>query len=135
MNKKGEASVLRTWLVVLVSLIDDAVVLALVFLALWLFHVKITWILIMIIALVMVAFVFIMHRAVVPALRRRKVSGREGMVGMVGRVTEPLVPAGTVKVKDEYWKARSLEGDIGIDEEVEVVGIAGLSLEVKKKAS
>jgi membrane-bound ClpP family serine protease len=52
---------------------------------------------------------------------------------MVVRVTEPLAPVGTVKVKDEYWKARSLEGNIAAGEEVEVVGIAGLSLEVKKK--
>jgi membrane protein implicated in regulation of membrane protease activity len=135
MTKKGETSALKAWLIVLVSLIDDAVVLALVFLGLWFFHVKITWILILIIGVVMVAFVFIMHKAVVPTLRRRKVTGTEGMIGMVGRVTEPLVPAGTVKVKDEYWKARSVEGNIGIGEEVEVVGIAGLSLEVKKKVS
>jgi membrane-bound serine protease (ClpP class) len=134
MNKKGETSVLRTWLVVLVSLIDDAIVLALVFLGLWLFHVKITWVHILIVSLAMVAFVFIMHKAVVPALRRRKVTGTEGMVGMVGKVTEPLVPAGMVKVKDEYWKARSVEGDIDVGEEVEVVGIAGLRLEVRRKS-
>jgi membrane protein implicated in regulation of membrane protease activity len=133
MTKKGETSLLKAWLLVLVSLIDDTIVLALVFLGLWYFHVKITWVLILIIALVMVAYVFIMHKAVVPALRRKKVTGIEGMVGMVGRVTEPLVPVGTVKVKDEYWKARSLEGNIAAGEEVEVVGIAGLSLEVKKK--
>jgi membrane protein implicated in regulation of membrane protease activity len=133
MTKKGETSLLKAWLLVLVSLIDDAIVLALVFLGLWYFHVKITWVLILIIALVMVAYVFIMHKAVVPALRRKKVTGIESMVGMVGRVTEPLAPVGTVKVKDEYWKARSLEGNIAAGEEVEVVGIAGLSLEVKKK--
>jgi membrane protein implicated in regulation of membrane protease activity len=133
MTKKGETSVLKAWLIVLVSLLDDALVLVLIFLGLWLFHVKITWVLILIIALVMVAFVFIMHKAVVPSLLRKKVTGTEGMIGIVGTVTEPLSPEGMVKVKDEYWKARSVEGDIGIGEEVEVVGIAGLSLEVKRK--
>jgi membrane-bound serine protease (ClpP class) len=133
MVKKSEISVLKAWLIVLVSLLDDAVVLTLVFLGLWLFHVKITWTLILIIGLVMVIFIFIMHKAVVPSLRRKKVTGTEGMIGMVGKVTEPLSPKGTVKVKDEYWKARSVEGDIGIGEEVEVVGIAGLSLEVKRR--
>jgi membrane-bound serine protease (ClpP class) len=133
MKKKGETSLFKAWLVVLVSLIDDAIVLGLVFLGLWYFNVKITWVLVLIIALVMVVFVFIMHKAVVPALRRRKVTGIEGMVGMLGRVTEPLHPVGTVKVKGEYWKARSVEGNIAASEEVEVVGIAGLNLEVKKK--
>jgi membrane-bound serine protease (ClpP class) len=134
MTKKGETSALKAWLIVMASLIDDAIVLALIFLGLWFFHVKITWTLILVIALVMVAFVFIMHKAVVPSLRRRKVTGTEGMIGMVGKVTEPLSPVGTVKVKDEYWKARSVEGDIGIDEDVEVVGITGLTLKVKRKS-
>jgi membrane-bound serine protease (ClpP class) len=134
MTKKGETSALKAWLFVLASLLDDAIVLALIFLGLWLFHVKITWVLILIIGLVMVAFVFIMHKAIVPSLRRKKITGTEGMIGMVGRVMEPLRPEGTVKVKDEYWNARSVEGDIGTGEEVEVVGIAGLSLEVKRRA-
>jgi membrane protein implicated in regulation of membrane protease activity len=134
MLRKDETSQLKAWLLVLASLIDDAVVLALVFLGLWYFHVKITWVLILVIALAMVAFVFIMHKAVVPALRRRKVTGAEGMVGMIGKVTEPLAPSGTVKVKDEYWKARSIEDNVAAGEEIEVVGVAGLTLEVKKKA-
>jgi membrane protein implicated in regulation of membrane protease activity len=133
MTNKGETSVLKAWLLILASLIDDAIVLALIFLGLWFFHVRITWVLILIIGLVMVTYIFIMHKAVVPALRRRKVTGTESMVGMVGKVTERLFPVGTVKIKDEYWKARSVEGNIDIDEEVEVIGIAGLSLEVKKK--
>jgi membrane-bound ClpP family serine protease len=135
MAKKGEISVLKAWLIVLVSLLDDAAVLAAIFLGLWYFHVKITWMLILIIGLVMVGFVFIMHKAVVPSLLRRKITGIEGMIGMLGKVTEPLHPEGTIKVKDEYWKAKSVEGDIGIGEEVEVVRTAGLSLEVKRKTT
>jgi membrane-bound ClpP family serine protease len=133
MAKKGDISVLKAWLIVLVSLLDDAAVLAAIFLGLWYFHVKITWMLILIIGLVMVVFVFIMHKAIVPSLLRKKVTGIEGMIGMLGKVTEPLNPGGTVKVKDEYWKAKSVEGNIGIGEEVEVVRIAGLNLEVKRK--
>jgi membrane-bound ClpP family serine protease len=130
---KGEMSRRKAWLIVLVSFIDDAVVLALIFIGLRLSHVEITWTIILIIGLVMVAFVFIMHKAVVPSLRRKKLTGNEGMIGMIGSVTEPLNPQGTVKIKDEYWKARSIEGTILIGEEVEVVGIMGLSLEVRKK--
>jgi len=132
---EGEMSRRKAWLIVLVSFLDDAVVLALIFLGLWLFHVKITWTLILIIGLAMVAFVFIMHKAVIPSLRRKKVAGREGMIGTVGIVMETLNPEGTVKVKDEYWKARSVEGDITVGEEVEVMGVIGLKLEVKKKTT
>ena len=101
---------LKAWLMVLASLIDDAAVLVLIFLGLWYFHVKITWPLILLIAVVMAAFVFIMHQAVIPSLRRRKVTGAEGMIGAIGIVTETLKPVGTVKIKDEYWQAKSIEG-------------------------
>ncbi|MGD1118673.1 MAG: NfeD family protein [Dehalococcoidales bacterium] len=133
MNKKGELSALKAWLLVLASLIDDALVLALVFLALWYFHVKITWPLILIIAVIMVAFVYIMHKAVIPSIRRKKVTGAEGMLGATGTVTEPLKPAGTVKIKGEYWEAKSINGDLEIGAMVEVVKIDGLHLEVRKK--
>jgi membrane-bound ClpP family serine protease len=133
MNKKGEISTLKAWLIIAASLIDDAVVLALLLLGLWYFGVKITWSIILVIAAVMIVFVFIMHKAVVPALRRRKVNGAEGMIGMIGKVTEPLQPAGTVKIKGEYWKAKSVDGEIKMGDDVEVLGIDGLNLEVRKK--
>jgi len=132
-GKKNEISLLRAWLIVLASLIDDALVLALVFVGLWYFHVKITWTIILVIALAIIGFVFIMHKAVIPSLRRRRVTGREGMIGMTGRVTQPLEPNGMVLIKGEYWQAKSAEGKIEIGEHVEVVGIDGLEVEVRKK--
>jgi membrane-bound ClpP family serine protease len=133
MNKKGEISTLKAWLIVLASLLDDAAVLALIFLGLWFFHVKITWVIILIVVVVVVAFFFIVHRAVVPSLRRRKVTGTEGMIGLTGEVMQPLKPAGIVKIKGEYWKARSVEGDIEVGDAVEVTRIDGLNLEVRRK--
>ena len=122
----------KAWLLVLASLIDDALVLALVFIGLWYFHVKITWQIILVIVLAMAGFIVLMHKAVVPALRRRKVTGSEGMIGMTGRVTQRLDPAGTVMIKGEYWQASSIEGKIESGEEVEVVSIDGLKLKVRK---
>jgi membrane-bound serine protease (ClpP class) len=133
MDKNGEMSVLKAWLIIAASLIDDAVILALIFIGLWLFHVEITWPLILIIVVIMVAFIFIMHRAVIPVIRRRIVSGAEGMIGMTGKVTESLNPVGTVKIKGEYWNAKAIKGNIEIGEEIEVVRIDGLNLEVRKK--
>jgi membrane-bound serine protease (ClpP class) len=123
----------KAWLMVLFSLLDDVIVLVLIVLGLWYFRVKVTWPLALVIGLLVVAFAFIMHRAVIPSLLRKKLTGREGMIGMVGRVTEPLNPDGTVIIKGEYWKARSAAGVIGLGEEVEVVRVVGLTLEVRKK--
>ncbi len=125
----------KAWLYVLVSLLDDVAVLALLVLGLWYFHVKITWVLVLIICLGMGGFIFIVHRAIVPGLLRKKSTGREGMIGVTGTITEPLKPEGTVRVKGEYWSARSVEGDIGVGEEIEVVSIEGLKLGVRRKKS
>jgi membrane-bound ClpP family serine protease len=133
MNNRGELSAFKAWLIVLASLLDEAVLLVLIFLALRYFHVKITWPIILTAGLAVVIFFVIMHKAVVPAIRRRKTTGAEGMIGLTGKVTQVLKPQGVIKIKDEYWQAKSINGDIGIDEDVEVVEIHGLMLEVKRK--
>ncbi len=135
MDKKGEMSARKAWLIVAISFLDDVAILALIFLGLWFFDIKITWSIILIVGLVIVFFVLIMHKAVIPSLRLKKVTGSEGMIGMTGEVTEPCCPKGTVKVHNEYWKAISVEGDITINEEIEVVGIDRLVLEVRRKIS
>ena len=81
------------------------------------------------------AFIFVRTWAVLPALRKKKVTGAEGMVGLVGEVVETLTPGGVVRVHGEYWRAKSVDGDIEIDEEVEIVDIKRLSLEVRRKES
>jgi membrane-bound serine protease (ClpP class) len=133
MADRGGISGLKAWLLVLVSLLDDAALLAVIFLALWLYHVKITWPIILAVCLAVVAYLVVMHKAVVPALRRRKVTGAEGMIGQTGKVIHPLQPEGMIKIKDEYWEARTVSGNIGADEEVEVLGMDGLVLEVRRK--
>ncbi len=135
MNKKGEISLLKAWLIVAASLIDDVLILAFIFIGLWLFHVEITWMLVIIVIVVMAVFVFIMHKAVIPAIRRRIAVGIEEMVGKTCTVTEPLCPTGMVKIRGEYWQAKATKGIIEKGEEVEVVGVNGLILEVRKKKS
>jgi membrane-bound ClpP family serine protease len=132
MPDKDRVSPLKGWLLVLASLADDALVLTLVFLGLWYFHVRITWTIILVIAVAIVGFALIMHRSVVPALRRRRVTGREAMIGVRGRVTRPLDPKGMVSIRGEYWQAMSLEGKIETGKDIEVVGIKGLELEVRE---
>ena len=133
MSNSGKISTLKAWLLVLVSLVDEAILLVLIFLGLKFFHVAITWPLILVVALVVIVYFFIIHKAVVPAIRRRNAAGADGMIGLVGEVTQALNSQGVIKINGEYWHALSLDGDIGVGEEVDVVGINGLVLEVKRK--
>ena len=115
------------------ALLDDIAALALVIIVLWIFDVKLATPVLIVLVLVTGAVLFLIHRAVVPSLRRKKLNGAEGMIGLAGKVTEPLKPNGTVKINGEYWKAISIKGDCEIDEDVEVLEINGLNLTVRKK--
>ncbi len=133
MTKKNESSEMKAWLIVLIALLDDVAVLLLVFVVMWFLDVEISLPVMIVIGLVLGTFAFIVHRAIVPSLRRKKVTGAEGMIGLTGEVTQSLTPKGVIKIKGEYWKARSVEGEIDIDEEVEILEVKGLNLEVKRK--
>ena len=135
MTMKGKSSDLKPWLIVVIALLDDVVALALVFVALWYFRVEIPIWVIIVIGVVLGTFIFIVHRAIVPSLRRRKVTGAEGMVGLTGEVVKSLKPDGVIRVGGEYWQAKSIEGDIEAGEDVEIIDIDRLNLEVRRKAS
>jgi len=133
MKNSGEISTLKAWLLILVSLLDEAILLVIIFLGLRFFNIAITWPLILVVLLVVVVYFFIIHKAVVPAIRHRKATGADGMIGLDGEVTQTLNSQGVIKINGEYWHASSIDGDIGVGEEVDVVGINGLVLEVKRK--
>ena len=133
MKRKTESSGLKPWIIVLVALLDDIAALVLVFIILWALNVDIPIYLLLIVGVLAGTFIFIIHRAIVPSLRRQNITGKEGMIGEIGEVTKALKPQGVVKVKDEYWQAKSSSGPIPKGEEVEIVGIKSLMLEVKRK--
>lgn len=68
------------------------------------------------------------------AYRIRPRGGSEGIVGEVGTVTKRIDPEGMVFVHGEHWRARADEA-VEPDQEVEVVGIRGLVLKVRKSHS
>ena len=135
MIEKTEVSTKKAWMIVLVSLIDDVIIIAVVILALWFFKVDLPLWAMILIGLVIAAYIYIRTWAVIPSLRRGKVTGAEGMIGLVGEVVESLTPGLVIKVCGEYWQAKCLDGDMETGEEVEVVGIDRLKLEVKRKVS
>ena len=124
---------IKDWLIVLVLLLDEAVAVVLVLLVLRFLGIKIPLSVTIVIALLLGAFVFITHKVIIPALRRKKVTGSEGMIGLKGEVIEPLTPVGVIIVGGEYWKAKSVGEDVAAGEEVEILGVYGLTLKVGLK--
>lgn len=133
MAGKRKLSGTRTWLIVMAALLDDIAVVALVFLLLRVFNVDIPLVAVIIIGVVLGAFIFIVHRAIVPSLRRKQATGSEAMIGLSGEVTQELAPKGVVKVSGEYWQAKSNGEHIPAGENVEITGVDRLELEVKRK--
>ena len=69
---------------------------------------------------------------VIRAHRRRPSTGKEGLVGRVGEAKSDLTPEGLVEVFGELWRAEATDGEIPAGEAVEVVGVEGMKLKVKK---
>jgi membrane-bound serine protease (ClpP class) len=66
------------------------------------------------------------------AYRSKPKSGKEGLMGETGLVKEKIDPEGVVFVHGEHWRASSDES-IEADERVEVTGMEGLVLKVRRK--
>ena len=139
MNKKIDTNLIRQtitdWGKVLILLLDEAAVIVVILLILHFLGIRIPLPIMIGGGIIVGVFVFIIHIAVIPSFHRKKVAGREGMIGTQGRVVEPLTPAGTVMVHGEYWKAESVDDNIGVDENVEIVRLQGLVLKVKRDGS
>ena len=124
----------KDWLVILVVLLDEVIVVALVFLALWLLGVEIPLPVIIVTALLLGGIIFITYKLVIPALHKKRITGSDGMIGLEGTVIEPLTPVGAVRVEGENWKAKSVGENIAVGEEVEILGLEGLTLRVSRKS-
>lgn len=137
MGKKVDIKLIRRtakdWLKVLVLLLDEVAALVIVILVLRFFEIKLPLIVIVIVALIAGTLIFIVHKAIIPSFHKKQVTGREGMLGLQGTVVESLTPIGVVTVEGEYWKAKSADENIEVDEDVEIIGIDGLTLRVQRK--
>jgi membrane-bound serine protease (ClpP class) len=121
------------WFKVLVLFLDEAAALVLLIVVFRFYGIRISLSIIVILALMVGTLAFILHIAVIPSFRKRPVTGPEGMIGAEGKVVEPLTPFGAITVKGEYWRALSVEDTIAVDEKVEIVGLDGLTVNVKRK--
>jgi membrane-bound ClpP family serine protease len=127
-------TIITDWLRVLILLLDEAAVIAVVFVVLHSLDVEIPLAAMIVLGLIIAVLVLIIHIRVIPSFHLRKVTGKEGMIGMQGRVVQPLTPVGTVFIKGENWKAKSDADYIETNENVEVVAMEGLMLKVVRSA-
>ena len=137
MGKKVDSKPLKRTVIdglkVLVLLLDEAAALVLVVLVLRFLKIHIPLPLTIAAGLLLGTVIFITHKAVIPSFHRKIVTGPEGMIGGQGRVVEALTPVGAVVVDGERWRAKSVDDNIEVDENVEIVGLERLTLKVKRK--
>ena len=137
MSKKIDAKSIRRsaadWLKVMFLLLDEAGAVVLIVLIFRFLGIKIPLVVTIFLALIFGTLIFIIHMAVIPTFHRQQVTGREGMIGLQGSVVESLTPKGSIAVKGEHWKAVSVDEHICKNGNVEIVGIDGLTLKVRRK--
>ncbi len=124
---------IKDWLIVLVLLLDEAVALVLVLLVLSFFDIRVPLWVTVVIALLLGGLAFMVHKVIIPSFHKKRVTGSEGMIGLEGTVIESLTPFGLIRIEGEYWKAKSVDENIAVGEEVEVLRLNKLTLEVKYK--
>ena len=133
MDTKLIKRTITDWLKVLVLLLDEAVAVVVVIVVLRFFEIRIPLPIMIVAALLLGIVVFIIHKAIVSSFHWKQVTGREAMIGTQGRVAQPLTPVGAIIVRGERWRAKSVDDNIEVDEDVEIVGMHGLTLEVKRQ--
>ena len=124
---------IKDWLIVLVLLLDEVAALVLVLLVLSFFNIRIPLWVTVVIALLLGGFAFMTHKVIIPSFHKKRVTGSEGMIGREGTVIKPLTPFGLIRIEGEYWKAKSVDENIAVGEEVEILRLNRLTLEVKCK--
>jgi len=67
---------------------------------------------------------------VLKAHRQRPMTGREGLIGDVGRAIGEIAPEGKVAVHGEYWDARTVGSTIADGGRVRVVAVRDSSIDV-----
>lgn len=124
---------IKDWLIFLVLLLDEVAALVLVLLVLSVFNIRIPLWVTVVIALLLGGFAFMIHKVIIPSFHKKPVTGSEGMLGLEGTVIESLTPFGVIRIEGEYWKAKSVDENIAVGGEVEILRLNKLTLEVKCK--
>ena len=98
-------------------------------------YLRVSWEVIMIVVVIVVGFVVFLLTLGIRAQFRKKVSGREGLIGEFGIAKTTIGPkGGTVFVRGEFWNAVS-DKKVKKDERIVVVGVEKMVLKVKSASA
>ena len=122
----------RYWAIRSISLASDQIIagVGMAFVHLVLGYRLPVWLVAAVFILLVVKDVFIMWPCIAVS-RLWPITGREGMIGKIGEAGSILDPSGIVKVENEIWKAKVMEGLLEEGNLVEVVDVDGLTLRVR----
>ena len=90
-------------------------------------------ILIIILAIIVIAFIILVINRVTRAHRQQVSSGKEDLIGKTAVVETALEPRGIVLVEGELWTATVDKSNAGVGEEVIITRVEGLKLQVTRK--
>lgn len=123
----------RNLLVFLASLLDEVIILALLFWSLNRLGVSLPLPAIALILLALGVYAIITYRLIIKAINKKQVIGLSDMVGMEGEVVRALEPQGTVRIAGELWQAVSETGTIAAGQKIIITARDSLKLTVRRK--
>ncbi len=94
---------------------------------------KVSWPVLIVAALIVLAFFTIVIRAAAKAMRRPHATGIESLIGTTGVAISDLEPEGQVRVRGEIWRAESEGERLVEDDPIEVLRSEGLKLSVRRR--
>ncbi|MCA9472524.1 MAG: nodulation protein NfeD [Nitrospirales bacterium] len=94
---------------------------------------QLSWSIIIPMVTLLTGFILLIVTFSLKSLKRRTVTGSEGLIGMTGSAKTDLLPSGQIFVHGELWEAIS-EAPLRAGDPLEVTGIDGLTLHVKPTA-
>lgn len=110
-------------------LVDEILIAAIIFVALWRLGVPIPFWAYILAAVGCAGLYWFLYRILVDQ-RRKSPVGSDSIIGQNGRCVTALDPEGLVRVQGETWKAVSTCGALAEGDEVTVEGLKGLMLVV-----
>ena len=117
---------------IITTLLDDILILVLLFVGLPYLGIHLPLALIIGIALLWIVIAVFLYLVGGKALKKKPLVGFTDMVNSRGKVVRALAPEGMVKIKGELWSAKSEGEHINKNEEIIVTGQDNLKLTVRK---
>ncbi len=121
---------IRLLLTIIVSLVDEVIIIFVLFFVLSRFGIEMPIWLIITLVLIFSAITYVIYRA----LKKNPLLGFDNMIGKSGLAISKITREGTIKIGRELWAAKAEQDNIEKGEEVTVIGQTGLKLTVIKKS-